>query len=264
MIRVSIHSVGLTAPGLPGWRQSVPILRGETPYQPQEIPLQKPAMLKPNERRRTTSTIKLALVAADDAMSQVSRPQELLSVFASTDGDLDIINQISIALTQQGRPVSPTQFHNSVHNAPAGYWSMATGYQQASTSLGGLQGNLAAGLLEAAVQTIAEDKPVLLVAYDHRSPAPLNVLIAGETTFALALLLSADVGEPGSLATLTLRTSPDIEAAAMQDGELEKLRHSVPTAKALPLLDALARQLPAHINLPYLPDLGLELELVPC
>jgi hypothetical protein len=264
MTRVSIHSVGLMAPGLPGWRQSISILRGDTAYHPQALPPPKPVMLKPNERRRTTNTIRLALVAADDAMSQVPTPEELLSVFVSSEGDLDIINQICIALTAAGRPVSPTQFHNSVHNAPAGYWSIATGFQQASTSLGGLQGMLAAGLLEAAVQATVEDKPVLLVAYDHPSPAPLNRLIEGEMSFALSLLLSNDYDSPGRLATLSLDPVPEIEASTMQDAQLEMLRRSTPAARALPLLEALATERATHLHLPYLPDLGLQLELLPC
>ncbi|MEJ2591027.1 MAG: beta-ketoacyl synthase chain length factor [Candidatus Thiodiazotropha sp.] len=183
---------------------------------------------------------------------------------ASTEGDLEIINQICIALTQSGRPVSPTLFHNSVHNAPAGYWSIATGYHQASTSLGGMQGTLAAGLLEAAVQSIAEGSPVLLVAYDHRSPAPLNQLIEGETTFALALLISGDPDGAGRLATLHLETLPDIGQTTLQTPALERLRCSVPIARGLPLLQAIARRQAATLDLPYLPELGLRLVLVPC
>ena len=45
--------------------------------------------------------------------------------------------------------VSPTQFHNSVHNAAAGYWSIATGSQQAAHLPGCHDVTAAAALLKA-------------------------------------------------------------------------------------------------------------------
>jgi hypothetical protein len=50
----------------------------------------------------------------------------------------------------------------------------------------------------------------------------------------------------------------------MRDAALERLRRSVPTARALPLLQALAKQDATSIHLPYLDGLGLQLELAPC
>jgi hypothetical protein len=263
MITVAVRAVGLMAPGLTGWQASLPILRGETPYTEQALPPLKPEMLKPNERRRTTQTIKLALVAADDALQQIDRPGELLSVFASTEGDLDIINQICLALTREQRPVSPTQFHNSVHNAPAGYWSIATGYRQASTSIASLQGTFAAGLLEAALQADLEGKPVLLVCYDLPAPAPLDQLIANTTHFASALLISPACETGDRLATLGLKTAAETTQTPLQDPQLEGFRAALPAARALPLLQALARREASHLQLPYIKDLGLCVEITP-
>ncbi len=267
MISVAVDSAGVMAPGLPGWQTSLPLLRGEAPYQPEALPPLKPDSLKPNERRRTTQTIKLALVVADDALRQIERPAELLSVFASSDGDLEIANRICHALSQAERPVSPTHFHNSVHNAPAGYWSIAYGYRQASTSIGGIHGSFSAGLLEAAVQAVCEAKPVLLVAYDLPSPDPLGELIPSRPPFATALLLSPtspDEANPARLATLNLQPVAETRETALASQAMEQLRQSQPSARALPLLSALARQQATHILLPYLPDLGLSLEVTPC
>lgn len=267
MISVAVDSVGLMAPGLPGWQASLPLLSGEEPFQPEALPPLKPDKLKPNERRRTTQTIKLALATADDALRHIEQPRKLLSVFASSDGDLDIVNQICHALSQMERPVSPTQFHNSVHNAPAGYWSITSGYQQASTSLGGLYGTFSAGLVEAAVQALCEAKPVLLVAYDLPSPAPLRQLIPTNLPFATALLLTA--GSPsesnaGRLATLSLKPVAASRETTLESQALEGLRLAQPSARSLPLLRALARREASRILLPYLPDLGLQLEVLPC
>lgn len=267
MIALDIQSVGVMAPGLPGWQASLPVLRGEIAYQAEALPTLKPNMLKPNERRRTTQTIKLALAVAEDALSQVERPSELLSVFASSWGDLDIINQICFALTQAERPVSPTQFHNSVHNAPAGYGSIGTGYRQASNSIAGQQGTFAAGLLEAAVQATCENKPILLVAYDLVAPDPLIPLIPNTPAFALALLLSPHVDKPSGgerLACLKLAPVAEAGETSLQQPLLEQLRISQPAAHGLPLLQTVAQQKTKKLLLPYLPELGLEVEVAPC
>ena len=265
MIAVAVRSIGLMAPGLAGWRASRQILSGDLPYAAEAMPALKPDLLKPNERRRTTQTIKLALVTADDALQHTERPEALLSVFASADGDLDVINQICLALTREERPVSPTQFHNSVHNAPAGYWSIATGFRQASTSLGALTGTFGSGLLEAAVQVESEAKPVLLVSYDLPAPQPLNQLIVNHNQFGCALLLApVEAGNHDHIAILTLEpTSETVQAPPLEDSQLEALRSSVPAARALPLLQALARQTATRLQLPYLDGLDLSVEVTP-
>ncbi len=269
MIAIHVNAVGVMAPGLAGWRESLPVLRGEQPYEATALSTLKPDRLQPNERRRTTQTIKLALVCADDALGQVEPPSELLSVFASSEGDLDILNQICLALTQPDRPVSPTQFHNSVHNAPAGYWSIACGFRQASTSIAAGEGTFASGLLEAALQAQDEARPVLLVAYDIASPEPLRRLIPHDRSLAVALLLSpADSGIPNESALarlrLTLQPAGGSEETSLDNAALEQLRLAQPSGRALPLLQSLAQGRADQIRLPYLPELGLQVELAPC
>src|SRR5690606_40428753 len=68
------------------------------------------------------------------------------AVFASSGGDYPIIDQICKALCEPERLVSPTQFHNSVHNSAAGYWSIATGSRAPSTSISAFDDTFAAGL----------------------------------------------------------------------------------------------------------------------
>ena len=83
------------------------------------------------------------------------------TVFASSGGDSEVLDKICTALTLPDRPVSPTQFHHSVHNTPAGYWSIATGCTQPSLSLSAYDSSFSAGLLEAAALAWAEAVRVL-------------------------------------------------------------------------------------------------------
>ena len=49
----------------------------------------------------------------------------------------------------------------------------------------------------------------------------------------------------------------------MRDKELESLRTGNPAARALPLLEAIARQEARRVVLPYLPDTRLAVEVRP-
>ena len=80
----------------------------------------------------------------------------LASVFASANGDGVVIDAILRMLASTPHAVSPTQFHNSVHNAPSGYWGIAMRATPASTSLCGYDGSLACGLIEKHIRTTVE------------------------------------------------------------------------------------------------------------
>ena len=131
-MRIRLRGLGVMAPGLPGWKAAAPILREGAGYRPEPLSKLVPQMLPANERRRTTATIKLALEAGAEAMGDDGAAPA--AVFASSDGDLDIVHLLCSALALPERAVSPTHFHNSVHNAPAGYWSIASGNTLPSTS----------------------------------------------------------------------------------------------------------------------------------
>ncbi|MEW8625434.1 MAG: beta-ketoacyl synthase chain length factor [Candidatus Thiodiazotropha sp.] len=262
MISVSIEKIGVVAQGINNWQEASVLLQGEADYQGGELPPLKPSMLKPNERRRTTRTIKIALQAAEEALQDLDNSEGLASVFSSSEGDLDIIDQICLALTEEGRPVSPTQFHNSVHNAPAGYWSIGAGARQGSSSMGGLDGSFAAGLMEAAVQSVVEQIPVLLVCYDQPPPELLQSFMPISEPFSIAMLLKAE--SETALARLNLNTLPDGMESRLSKPALETLRLSAPSARSLPILEAVAQHQSASITLPYLPGLNLQAELQPC
>ena len=131
-------------PGLEGWAASRPVLAGAMPYEPRLSPPPVPTILAPTERRRTGPVVRLALAVAQEAAQGAASssglpPGSLRSVFGSSNGNGVVVGGIleALAAAQEGeRVVSPTAFHNSVHNAAAGYWSIATAGQQPATCLG--------------------------------------------------------------------------------------------------------------------------------
>ena len=160
------------------------------------------------------------------------------------------------------RQLSPTRFHNSVHNAPAGYWGIATGATAAANSLCAHDASFGAGLLETLCQVAVEHTPVLLIAYDASYPEPMRSVRPIPDAFGVALLLAPEP-TASSLARLEI-TSSAAPADRMSDAALESLRASIPAARSLPLLAQLARGLPGRVVIDYLEGACITLEVSAC
>lgn len=260
MNEVFIEAVGLAAPGLPSWPEGRATLSGMRPYVDTPLPPHTPSMLPLNERRRATPPIRLAFQAAEDATkASTVAAAGLATVFATSDADLAIIHRICLALTKSQRLISPTDFHNSVHNAAAGYWSIAAGARAASTAISAHDGSFGAGLLEACSQVLADFRDVLLVAFDLPAPEPLSATRFIACPAAVALVLTRQATTQ-SLAALTCATT-DEEETKLEEAALEKLRLGNPAARALPLLQSLALRHFGHVVLPMSAAANLAIEL---
>ena len=239
MIACYLQSVGLAAPGLESWSTGrTLLLSGDPLHNDPETPY-APNLLPPNERRRATTAIRQAFRAAEDALrDHASDPSRLASVFASSDADLAVLNRICNALTQPERQISPTDFHNSVHNAASGYFSIAIRSMSTTTTVAAFDASFAAGLLEAATLANIEGCDVLFVAYDVIGPPPLLAVRPTTASGSCALLLTATRG-PATLARLDLQTGAGSESVC-SGAAAEKLRAGCPALRGLPLLEILA------------------------
>ena len=264
MIRLSVQGIGLRGPGLDGWEASRPILAGQALYEPRPIAVPMASLLPANERRRAPRSVKLALATGSEAFEAAGVvPTETPAIFASSGGDGETIHAILHTLAGTERELSPTRFHNSVHNVAAGYWSIATGARTPLTSLCAHDGSFAAGLIEAAAQVAVGAPAVALIAYDLPYPGPLAAVRPIAETFGVAFVLSAAPSSRtvGQIDLDLLPVSGTSGAAC--PAALEKLRRSVPAARSLPLLAGLAIGQPAEIALDYLDDLALSLRITP-
>jgi Beta-ketoacyl synthase, N-terminal domain len=258
-----IEGIGLLGPGLDGWTASSTLLEGRSPYIPQPAVLPTPDGLPPAERRRLGRVVKLALGVGLQATSRAGiDPATLPAVFASSGSDGQNCHEICQALALDERMISPTRFHNSVHNAAAGYWSIATGSKAASNAVCAFDASFAAGLLEAMTQVAVDQTRVLLVAYDAPYPPPLFVKRPIPEAFGVAFVLAPLPGD-AALGRLTLSFS-DSPADRMRDAALEALRASIPAARSLPLLYQLAVREPAVVNIEYLDGRSLAVGIHPC
>lgn len=244
MENVYLEAVGLAAPGLLGWSASQPILAGLQGYTPIALEKYKPTQLPPNEARRATELVRMAFRVAEDLMGNTSIPmRDCANVFSSSGGDYVIVDQICRSLCEPERLVSPTQFHNSVHNSAAGYWSIATGSRLPSSSLSAYEDSFCMGLLEAISLCQTENLPTLLVVYDIKPPYPMSEKRFIPQQFGVAFLLNP-VRTLNSIAQFNLSAlgvSANI-AVSVASSELEAIRLTNPAARSLPLLEMLARK----------------------
>lgn len=255
---VYINTLSLAAPGLIGLEQAMPVLTGKSQWQTSEFPKLIPQLLPANERRRVTSYIKLALHVADEANLA---DKALPAVFASSNGDFYITDHICNTLTMNPKYISPTQFHNSVHNAPSGYWAIAAKSPAASTSISTGDSTFSSGLLEAVTQVLCQKEDVLFVAYDYPATAPLDKFSDVTEAFATAFVLSLNKTD-NNYGNIKLNLSHDSkEKSRCINTSLNKLQDSNPIAESLPLLEALCLKNSSILYLPYLNNLLLQVEI---
>jgi len=171
------------------------VIRGESAAPEAVAPRPSPTLLAPTERRRAPDTVAIALEVASRACEAAQRaPAELASIFASTHGDLAISDYMCATLVDTPTLISPVKFHNSVHNAAAGYWSIGTGSYASYTALSAFQNTFAVGLLEAVTQVVCDAKPVLYVAFDIEAKGPLATVAPSKGLFGVGMVLAPDVG----------------------------------------------------------------------
>ena len=265
MLTAYIQGIGLIGPGLCDWKSGARVIAGEMAYSPCPTTVPVPDGLPAAERRRTGTTVRLALGAAQQAIMDASvDPVGLPAVFSSSSGDGLICHEICETLASPDRQLSPTRFHNSVHNAAAGYWSLAAGATAASTAICAYDGSFVAGLLEALALVAVDGVPVLLSAYETPYPEPLRATRPLADAFAVALLLTP-AATPKVHARLTAKIcNSDGAADRLSDPQLEALRTSVPAARSLPLLRLLARRESGNIVLDYNNRQRLAVEVCEC
>jgi hypothetical protein len=248
------------SPRMPGWELASAVLRGERAPSEQAAARPSPTILAPTERRRAPDTVAIALqVAAEACASAGVVPSELPSVFASTHGDLAISDYMSATLAKTPELISPIRFHNSVHNAAAGYWTIATGSLKPYTAVTAFNETFGEGMLEALVQASCEATPVLLVAYDIEARGPLATMVRSQGMLGAGLVVSAHPGR-GALTRMNWRTG----AGGGTTAPLERnagLAAGNAMGSCIVLFESLALATPRHIQLALSPGRALELAL---
>ena len=262
-LTVYVDGIGIWAPGIADWAALQRVLSAGDIAAPDAEARPAPSILPPTERRRAPEPVLLASEAASQAATMAGRdPSTLACVFTSTHGDLAITDQMCATLAVDPRELSPTRFHNSVHNAPAGYWTVAAHCHKTATAISAGPSSFAAGIVEAATEVAADGDAVLLAAYDILARGPLAEVAPSGVPFAAAFVLSPS-RNAASLAQLSIYPLQGTAAAKALPAVLAALSSNPTAVQALPLLVALAERKSAKVTLTSGRNTSLAIEVAP-
>jgi hypothetical protein len=223
-IDLKIRGVGVWTPGHPDastWSQRQVTPGAEAP---------RAELLPPMLRRRTSLLTRMAAEVAEQAIKAGELDARAVPViYGSVYGEIRTTVDILAGMLDPAAPMSPTKFHNSVHNTAAGYVSIASQNRSGNAALTAGAATVAMGVLECAGLVAQTGAPALLVIAEEALPEPLA---AGRTYGPLAAAFAL---APGHMSGRTCRLEQG-EAAAVA---LPAALAANPCAPALALVDAL-------------------------
>ncbi|MDX8397498.1 MAG: beta-ketoacyl synthase chain length factor [Mariprofundaceae bacterium] len=204
----------------------------------------KSSLLPANLRRRSSISTKMAFAAAERACSDAAvAPSELPVIFSSCLGEATVTDQLCAAIAKQEFPLSPTKFHNSVHNTASGYWSIAVGSKHPAMAMAAYQDGFALALLEAWSQLHTVENKLLLVCYEER-PAELLLPENQWQPCATAFVLSTDPQLTNNKQAALMMPYRSERSEATADDRLES-----PAFASLVLYDALNKSQQGKIDI---------------
>lgn len=193
--KCKIMAVSAYGPGFPNWdslRQHLinPDANAEIVNEGPHIKGPKPTIIPANERRRAPLSVRIAVESSWQAVCMADiNPADMVSVFASALGDTSLTDYMCTILASANKALSPTKFHNSVHNAPAGYWTISTQAQGSATSIAGFNETVSLALVEAIIQCDFAQRPVLMTCYDSPVASALQPILPNTQPFACSLII---------------------------------------------------------------------------
>lgn len=216
MMNFSILGCGVWGRGMQGFPALCEGL-ADAAYAPEsfEYAAPKPEAISARERRRSGALINLAVQVAHEACDNAGIDKAVpASVFVSSMSDTAITDYMCRKLVTSEKTLSPTKFHNSVHNAPSGYWSISAENRAPSSFVGGFDYSVGAGLLEAISQSHATQAPVLFVAYDIANAPPFHDIQRVDESLGVALVLTSEMADGKVLASARAAYEPSPRATS--------------------------------------------------
>ncbi len=220
----------------------------------------KPDLIPARERRRAPLSVKMAVEVMDQACHMAALdPATVATVFASVYGDIQITDYMCTTLASAPRTTSPTKFHNSVHNAATGYWSIATQSHQPANAISAYAYSPTMALVEGAIQAVEENVPVIVAIQELASPPVFKPIYAAGQAFSAALALAPQGYSASPLASMQLSasSSPCDFPALPVTGSVDWADNFA--ARILPLLAALAAPGNSSLELPMAAGSALSL-----
>lgn len=238
MTELGVFGLGIWSRYFSDWRQfSTGLSEGDWLSGAGIQPAQSPA----GELRRAPQSVKMAIEVMSQACEMASMiPADVAVVFSSSMGDMQITDYLCHTLSKTPRLVSPTRFHNSVHNAPTGYWSIATQSHAPANAISAYSHTAPMAFLEAAIQAIEERRPVLVVTQEGSAVPALRDSCPSNHPFSAAMLLAPLEDGRSPKATICFSVVSESVDWPELPRDLQENFLGNPGARLLPLFAAMA------------------------
>ncbi|MDH3510043.1 MAG: beta-ketoacyl synthase chain length factor [Gammaproteobacteria bacterium] len=262
-MKLSIAGIGIWSRGFQNWDEFQTV-SGKLTADTATWEMPSATQIPGRERRRAPALVRLAVEVAHQACDMGDiRKSGVASVFCSAMGDSEIATYICQTLASPIKVLSPTKFHNSVHNAPAGYWSISAENRAPSSSVAASRYSFPVALLEASVLATAESRPVLLVAADIQVRGPYEGVYPIENPFGAGILIQNQVNDAGGWSFKLEQRSGNVEWPTLKNPFLQELTETNPAARCLRLIEAIGLQERTTIEWPLNESTHLHLESLP-
>ena len=233
-----VRGIGLWIPGYPSpeaWFSATPDPEATVPAA---------SLLEGPLRRRATPLTRMGIEVLQQAVAMGKADLKAIpSVWATAHGEHSAAIAL-LGMMQRGEgKLSPTKFHNSVHNTASGYASISSGNCAPSTTLTGGAELVASTFVEAACMLETQGRDIAVVLADEPLLPPFDRSDAS-TALALGFLLSPHAA--GAFAVLS-----DIRRNAVSP--LKHHRHfgSLHVSAALPLIEQIVNRRAGTVALEF-------------
>ena len=262
-MKLFINQLNTVLPDIQNWEQLRSILKGKQTYKPSQTSIKHTCSLLPaNERRRASETVKLVFSACEPLFDASQEDQHTFeSVFASSGGDYTIFDKICRTLCTEERFVSPTLFHNSVFNAAAGYWSIATKNRASTRSIAAAEYSAGMGFTESVSLLHCGADSVLLCCYDICPPEPLSTVSKIDLPAAFAFVISKHPADQCHAVIDSAQLSKPDPTTKQLPERLKVLEKTNPMMTLLPLLSTIALGESNTVQIPCSPSQSLEIRI---
>ena len=240
MIELDISGIGVWSPMFTNWGE---FTEGIHSGQWQAESKLHPSMIPPRERRRAPLSVKLAVEVMEQAFTMAGMdPADACVVFSSAMGDMDITDYLCETLSSPPRLVSPTRFHNSVHNAATGYWSISAQCTAATNAVSAFGYTASMALIEAAIQVKEERQATLLVMQEMAAPTALQASCPSSNAFSCSLLLTPKGMCTNALARLQIDNAVGVVDWPARPVGMDNAFAGNPAARILPLISLISER----------------------
>ena len=266
-LKCNIAAIGAWGKDFTNWQELQELLTTGTTKENTSVG-PKPEVIPANERRRAPLPVRLAVESSWQACEASDYDaKNLACVFVSGLGDTQLTDYMCKVLAGDNMQLSPTKFHNSVHNAAAGYWTISTGCMKAANSVAGFNESVSLTLLEAITQCVNENIPVLMTFYDAPASDVLLPLLKNKQAFSVSIIIepfdekSKKMRSQKPILSMTV-SNENCEWPSLNTSEnLQDTYSQNPVARILALLEKLTFADKQSLKIPLSSATSLDLEI---